>query len=89
VQKVIFSNRKQRVAVFDAQTLDFAREPTGLLLTAEGEMIFQDTAAIEELVNHCAECGVTILKDGETVIDQTFRTTFFTLEADALAVLLE
>jgi hypothetical protein len=89
VQSVTFAYNKQKIAEFIAETLDFTRDTDGLVLIASGEMVFQDTPLIEALLNHRPNCRVTISKDGQTVIDQSFDVTFFTLEPDQLAALLQ
>jgi hypothetical protein len=89
VATITFSGHKQKIAEFAAQTLNFARQDGGLLLTAEGEMQFQDTASVENMLASYEPYHVAIEKDGETVIDQPFRLTFYTLELDTLAVLLQ
>jgi hypothetical protein len=88
MQTIVFSGHKQKIAEFSAEMLNVVREDGGLLLTAEGEMIFQDTPSVENMLNAESTIHVTITRDGETVIDQPFKLTFFTLEPDNLAVLL-
>jgi hypothetical protein len=89
MQTISFTFKKQKLAEFVAENMEFARQPEGLLVTAEGEMVFQDTPSMQEIASTSASCVVTIVKDGETVVDQLFQATFFTLEADQLAVLLQ
>jgi len=86
---ITFSGHKQKIAEFKASNINFVRQDGGLLLTAEGEMLFQDTPSVENMLASAEPYHVTIEKDGETVIDQPFRLTFYTLEPDALAVLLQ
>lgn len=87
--RITFSGHKQKIAEFEASELSFAQQDGGLLLTAEGVMQFQDTPSVENMLMSHAPYHVTIEKDGNTVIDQPFRLTFYTLEADNLAVLME
>lgn len=89
VQTITFAYNKQRIAEFVAENLEFTRQPEGLLITAEGEMVAQDTPSVETLINHKSTCHVTICKDGQTIIEQPFEVTFFTLEADELVALLQ
>jgi len=86
--KIIFSRPKFRIAEFDADELQFERQEGGLLLTASGAMVAQDTNAVEELMQGNATCHVAIIKGDETVIDQPFQVTVFAFEADQIAVLL-
>ena len=88
MQTIIFSGHKQKIAEFSAETLNFVQQDDGLLLTAEGEMLFQDTPSVENMLNTSSPVHVTIAKEGNTVVDQPFQVTFFTLEPEALAVLL-
>ena len=89
MQTIIFSGHKQKIIEFAAETLNFAQQDGGLLLTAEGEMLFQDTPSVENMLNTNAPIHVAIMKGAQTVIDQPFQVTFFTLEPDNLAVLLQ
>lgn len=83
-----FSSHKQTIAEFRADTLSFERQPDGLLVSAEGEMLFQDTALLENFTSGGHACTVTLRKDGEAVIDDRFEVAFFTLEPNALVVRL-
>lgn len=89
MQTITFSRLKQKIAEFRADNLNFSRETDGLFISAEGEMLQQDTPLLEQIANHSATCIVTIVKDGETVIDQPFQVTFFTLEANIIVALLQ
>ena len=86
--KIIFSRPKLRIAEFDAQEVEFERQEGGLLLTASGTMIAQDTNAVEALMQGDASCHVEIIKEGASVINQTFQLTVFAFEAEQIAVLL-
>lgn len=88
LQTVAFAYNRQKIAEFAAETLEFARQDGGLLLTASGEITFQDTALLESLLSHKPHCHVTIVKGDDMVVDHAFDVTFFTLEPDMLAVLL-
>lgn len=87
--KITFAYNKQKIAEFHAESLEFARQDGGLLVTASGEMAFQDTALVESLLNHKPNCHITIEKDGEAVLSQNMDITFFTFEHTELAVLLQ
>lgn len=86
--KIVFSFPKKIIAEFDAEEVQFARQENALLLTAGGQMLAQDTNAVEQLMQGDARCHVAIIKDGEMVIDQLFEVTVFTFEADQIVVLL-
>jgi len=88
VQIITFSYGKQIIAEFVAENLEFIRQPEGLLITATGEMVTQDTPLVESLINHKSTCHVSITKDGNAVIEQSFDVMFYTLEPDNLAALL-
>ena len=88
-QSVTFAYNKQKIAEFAANYLEFAQQDGGLLLIAEGEMIFQDTPLVEALMNERATCHVTLVKDGEIVVEQNFDVTFFTFEHTELTALLQ
>ena len=85
---ITFFSHKHKIAEFYTESPQFAQQDAGLLLSAEGEMRFQDTALLQELAAHTAECRVVIGNTDTTVIDQSFQMTFFTLEANMLVVLL-
>ena len=89
MQTIIFSGRKQKIAEFTAETMSFVREDGGLLLSAEGEMVFQDTPSVENMLNASEPVHITIMKGTETVIDQPFTLTIFAFEANTIAVLLQ
>ncbi len=88
MQKIIFSDIKRTIAEFRADTLTFERQEGSLLISAEGEMLAQDTPALEEIASGNHACFVTVLKGEETVIDGQFNVTFFTLEANTVIVAL-
>ncbi len=89
MQSITFAHNRQTIAEFVAENMEFTRDPNGLLVTASGEMVFQDTPLVEALIADDSTCHVTIMKDGQTVVEQLFQVSFFTLEADNLAVLLQ
>lgn len=89
MQIITFSGHKQKIAEFAAQTISFVREDGGLLLSAEGEMLFQDTPSVENMLNASEPVHITIMKGQETVIDQPFTLTIFAFEANSIAVLLQ
>jgi len=89
MQTISFHCSKQKLAEFAAHRLNFSHEEAGLLVSAQGEMLHQDTALLQNVADRNAICNVTIVKDGETVIDQLFRVTFYTLEAQEIVAVLE
>ncbi len=86
--RIIFSGMKQQIAEFDASELEFTQQDGGLLLTASGSMVAQETHLVEELMQGDAACTITIVKDAKPVIDQKFNVTIFAFESDNLAILL-
>lgn len=88
MQTIIFSGHKKKIAEFAAETMSFLREDGGLLLSAEGEMLFQDTPSVENMLNASEPVHITIMKGQEIVIDQPFSLTVFSFESEALVVLL-
>jgi hypothetical protein len=88
MQSIVFSGHKQKIAEFAADHIDFARQDGGLLVQAEGEMVFQDTASVENMLNAQTPVHVDIIRDGQEVISQPFAVTVFAFEAGQIAVLL-
>lgn len=83
-----FSDNKRTLAVFHAETLNFAREEAGLLITALGEMTQQDTPLLENYLNRAAECHVHLAEGEAEILSARFTVTFFTLEQNQIAVQL-
>lgn len=89
MQRIVFSRHRQKILEFAAEELQFAQQQGGLMLTGAGEISFQDTPLLEQFINHSEALAVTLLKDSETVLDARFNVTFFSLEHDSIAVLLQ
>lgn len=86
---IIFSSHKQRIAQFRADGLSFEEDADGLLVMAQGEMVFQDTPSLENYLSGGGYCNVAILGDEDgTVIDDRFSVTFLVCEPNELVVRL-
>lgn len=89
MQTITLSFPKQKIAEFDAEDVEFTRQDGGLLLTANGEMIFQDTPHLETLINEKPNCHIAIDKGNESVLSQEMHVTVFTFEQEQIALLLK
>lgn len=56
------------------------------LVTAEGAITFQDTAAIEELMHGKDSCLLHIREGEQVLLDGRFNVTFIVLEPEQLVV---
>lgn len=88
MQLITLSFPKQKIAEFSAENVEFTREEQGLLLTASGEMTFQDTPSLETLINEKPVCHITIEKDGQEILSQEMSVSVFSFEPNQIAVLL-
>ena len=89
MQTVVFSYSRQKIAVVKADGLEITQEPDGLLLFVNGEILMQETALVEQLMNTKTQCNVCIMKEEDTVLDQPFEVTFFAFEPDKVICLLQ
>lgn len=83
-----FSAPKQLILRFEAETLEFARQPEGLAIDAQGEAVFQESQALQEYLNGTHPCHVTLTQGQTPILEGRFATTFFNFEPQTLAVLL-
>ncbi len=85
---LIFSDNKRKILEFRAEELQFEQQESGLSIHAEGEIVLQDTAALDDVSQANAHCHVAMISGHETLLDGRFQVTFFVLEPDHMAVLL-
>lgn len=83
-----FHDAKRDIATFEAEHLEFNRTDTGLMLTAHGQMLSQDSPALAERATGTHACNVELTKDGQTALEGRFEVTFFMLEEKDLVVIL-
>lgn len=79
-----FADSKRTILLFQASEVELARDGVEFLIQASGEITFQDTPALEELMHSNYACQFTV-SEGETeLLHGRYHVTFLTLEPDQL-----
>ncbi|MBN8531256.1 MAG: hypothetical protein J0L97_05280 [Alphaproteobacteria bacterium] len=70
---------------FDSDEAEIEPAESGtLLFTAQGKVTFQDAEAVERLLLGRVPCRWEVMREGETILNETYDTTLFALEPDQL-----
>lgn len=81
-----FFESKRPILTFQAEDVNYAPDGAEILLTAQGEITFQDTPAVEELFHGKPSCFLQVKEQEEILLDGRFSVTFLVLEANQLVV---
>lgn len=82
-----FFESKRPILTFEAEDVSYAPDGEEYLITANGEITFQDTPAIEELLHGVREgCFLQVSEGSETLLDSRVKTTFLVLEPEQLVL---
>lgn len=73
---------------FTAEETEVNRESDALILSAQGNIEAQDAEAVERLLLGNVPCRWEVTRGGETLLDDTYATTIFTLEPEQLVASL-
>ena len=84
MKTLLFSYPKRPILHFSAENVDFAREKEAFLLQAQGEISFQDTPALEELMYVHPACQFSVTEAGEELLHGHYSITILVLEPDQL-----
>lgn len=93
MKTLTFSDNKRPILTFEAETLEYQAEGTNattgtpeILIVASGEITFQDTPPLEEMLGGDYEYLLTVTEGANELMCQRFHVLFLLLEPEQLAV---
>ncbi len=86
MKKITFSDTKRPILTFDAENTEFAQDGDAILLTAHGNISFQDQGAWEDIYSHNQNCLLSVTENDEEIMSGWYHATFMALEPEFMVV---
>lgn len=85
--KVIsFADAKRTILTFEAEHAEFAQDGDAFIITANGEITFQDMGAWEDLHHNGHSCLLSVKEGETTLLHSRYYATFMALEPELMVV---
>jgi hypothetical protein len=86
MKTITFSDTKRPILTFAAEHTELAADGDAFVIQASGEITFQDTPALEDLMHNNHACLLRVEEDATELMSGRFHATFLVLEQEMLVV---
>lgn len=88
MKTISFSDSKRPILTFEAEHTEFAPDGDAYVIQAGGNITFQDTPALEDLMHNHHHCLLRVEENETELLSGRFHADFIALEQEMLVVRL-